>query len=309
MNQIFSEPSRKSIELANDEARRLNHDYIGTEHLLLGLIRGGPNKVTQIFEDASLEPQKLVLAIEDVIQPNTNAACAKKSLPVTARSKKCLELAKLEAQALQSKEIEPEHILLALLKDDEGVATQILSMYDFDYRAAYEGLTGVPSISAEWTSFPISTAVRDALQFAKTEASRLRHTKLGVSHIFLGLIQMETDPATQWLVNANLDLSKARAELEDLLLLEEYPNVYVSLRTLCLQVEQPKSTLCRVPTNSAYKLTLLLALKKAQEQGLREITTMCVLSAILRIPESLPAIVLARHNITYDMLKSGLQTA
>ncbi|MFA6042674.1 MAG: Clp protease N-terminal domain-containing protein [Patescibacteria group bacterium] len=304
MIEIFSELSRKAIEFSRDEAVRLRHDYIGTEHMLLGLIRGGPNRVTKILEDASIQLDELILEIEDVTQPSNTSSLIMGQLPLTARTKKCLELALQEARTLQSKEIEPEHILLALLKEEEGVAAQVLSLFDFDYKTAYEGLTGTPKIAAEGTSFPISPAVRDILEHAKAEAVKLRKSYLGVSLLFLGLLKLESDPATLWLANSGVDFNKVKAELEDQLLPDENTKIHVNLRTLSLHVGQPIVAPRRMPINTAYQRTLLLALKEAQTQGLQEITPMCILLAILRVPDNLPTEVLTRHNIKYEMLKS-----
>ena len=148
MNEMFTEAARKAIEYARVEAARLRHDYIGTEHLLLGLLRLGEGKAIEIITNIGLDLNELKLSTEEVVQPS-GGTMTMGQLPLTARAKKTLEVSGQEARALKSKDIDTEHILLALLKDEEGVAAQVLSMYDIDYKEAYEELkninTGKPS--------------------------------------------------------------------------------------------------------------------------------------------------------------------
>jgi len=139
---MFTELARKAIEYARDEAARLRHDYIGTEHLLLGLIRLGDGRAIEIITNLGLEPQDLKSSIEEVVQPS-GGTMTMGQLPLTARAKKTLEVSGQEARTLKSKDIDTEHILLALLKDEEGVAAQVLSMYDIDYKEAYEELKNI----------------------------------------------------------------------------------------------------------------------------------------------------------------------
>ncbi len=142
MNEMFTENARKAIEYARDEAARLRHDYIGTEHLLLGLIRLGDGRAVEIIANLGLELSDLRTSIEEVVQPS-GGTMTMGQLPLTARAKKTLEVSGQEARALKSKDIDTEHILLALLKDEEGVAAQVLSTYDIDYKEAYEELRNV----------------------------------------------------------------------------------------------------------------------------------------------------------------------
>jgi len=144
MNETFSELARKAIEYARDEAARLRHDYIGTEHLLLGLIRLGEGRACEIITNLGLDLADLKSSVEDVVQPS-GGTMTMGQLPLTARAKKTLEVSGHEARALKSKEIDTEHILLALLKDEEGVASQVLSMYDIDYKEVYEELRNIQS--------------------------------------------------------------------------------------------------------------------------------------------------------------------
>jgi ATP-dependent Clp protease ATP-binding subunit ClpC len=142
MNEMFTESARKAIEYARDEAARLKHDYIGTEHLLLGLLRLGEGRAVEVITNLGLEPTDLKASIEDVVQPS-GGTMTMGQLPLTARAKKTLEVSGQEARALKSKDIDTEHILLALLKDEEGVAAQVLSTYEIDYKEVYDELKNI----------------------------------------------------------------------------------------------------------------------------------------------------------------------
>ncbi|HEX9916309.1 MAG TPA: ATP-dependent Clp protease ATP-binding subunit, partial [candidate division Zixibacteria bacterium] len=144
MNEMFTEKARKAIEYARDEAARLRHDYIGTEHLLLGLVRLGEGKAIEIMANIGIDLNELRQSIEDVVQPS-GGTMTMGQLPLTARAKKTLEISGQEARALRSNEIDTEHLLLALLRDEEGVAAQVLSMYDIDYKEVYEELKNIQS--------------------------------------------------------------------------------------------------------------------------------------------------------------------
>ncbi|UCC43781.1 MAG: ATP-dependent Clp protease ATP-binding subunit [Candidatus Zixiibacteriota bacterium] len=142
MNEMFTEAARKAIEHAREEASRLRHDYIGTEHLLLGLIRLAEGRAVEVISNLGLELDDLRASIEEVVQPS-GGTMTMGQLPLTARAKKTLEASGQEARALKSKDIDTEHLLLALLKDEEGVAAQVLSTYEIDYKEAYEELKNV----------------------------------------------------------------------------------------------------------------------------------------------------------------------
>src|SRR3972149_2334570 len=127
MNEMFTERARRAIEYARDEAARLKHDYIGTEHLLFGVIKLGEGRAGEILANIGLDLNELRQSVEDVVQPS-GGTMVMGQLPLTARAKKTLELSGQEARALKSKDIDNEHILLALLKEEEGVARQGLSL-------------------------------------------------------------------------------------------------------------------------------------------------------------------------------------
>jgi ATP-dependent Clp protease ATP-binding subunit ClpC len=121
----FTERARKVIILAKEEAKRFNHDYIGTEHILLGLIREGEGVAASVLEKMGLSLENIRLEIEKLVQPGPTTQIIG-DLPFTPRSKKALELSAEEAHALGHNYIGTEHILLVLIREEEGVASQVL---------------------------------------------------------------------------------------------------------------------------------------------------------------------------------------
>ncbi|MCM8795373.1 MAG: ATP-dependent Clp protease ATP-binding subunit [Candidatus Omnitrophica bacterium] len=121
----FTERARKVIILAKEEARRFNHDYIGTEHILLGLIREGEGVAATVLQKLGVSLENIRLEIEKLVQPGPTTQIIG-DIPFTPRSKKALELAAEEARALGHNYIGTEHILLGLIREGEGVASQVL---------------------------------------------------------------------------------------------------------------------------------------------------------------------------------------
>jgi ATP-dependent Clp protease ATP-binding subunit ClpC len=121
----FTERARKVIILAKEEARRFNHDYIGTEHLLLGLVREGEGVAAAVLQKMGVSLENIRLEIEKLVQPGPSTQMIG-DIPFTPRAKKVLELAAEEAHALGHNYIGTEHLLLGLIREGEGVASQVL---------------------------------------------------------------------------------------------------------------------------------------------------------------------------------------
>jgi ATP-dependent Clp protease ATP-binding subunit ClpC len=121
----FTERARKVIILSKEEARRFNHDYIGTEHLLLGLIREGEGVAAAVLEKLGLSLETIRIEVEKLVQPGPSTQILG-DIPFTPRAKKALELAAEEARNLGHNYIGTEHMLLGLIREGEGVASQVL---------------------------------------------------------------------------------------------------------------------------------------------------------------------------------------
>jgi ATP-dependent Clp protease ATP-binding subunit ClpC len=147
----FTERARKVLVLAKEEARRFNHDYIGTEHILLGLIREGEGVACAVLQNIGMDLGRLRAEIEKLMSPGA-AASVLGDIPFTPRAKKALELATEEARSLGHNYIGTEHILLGLLREEEGIASQVLFSLGIDIKKArneISALLGGSSNSAQ----------------------------------------------------------------------------------------------------------------------------------------------------------------
>ncbi|MCF7872778.1 MAG: ATP-dependent Clp protease ATP-binding subunit [Candidatus Omnitrophica bacterium] len=131
----FTERARKVLVLAKEESRRFNHDYIGTEHILLGLIREGEGVACAVLQNIGMDLGRLRAEIEKLMSPGA-AASVLGDIPFTPRAKKALELATEEARSLGHNYIGTEHILLGLLREEEGIASQVLFSLGVDIKKA-----------------------------------------------------------------------------------------------------------------------------------------------------------------------------
>lgn len=144
MDGMFSERVKRVIQLAREEAGRLKHDYIGTEHLLLGIIREGEGMAVSILLNLDLELDELKQSIEEAVA-STGGTLTIGQIPFTPRARRVLEIAAQEAKLTHSRNVGTEHLLLAILKDPKSVASQILAMYDVDYQTVFEELKKISS--------------------------------------------------------------------------------------------------------------------------------------------------------------------
>ena len=134
MDNNFSAQVKEIISFSREEALRLGNDFIGTEHLLLGLIREGDNTAIRILKSFNVDLYELRKEIELAVKDKTGKNIANiNSLPLTKQAEKVIRVTVLEAKALKSATVETEHLMLSILKNKENIATQILNQFDVDY--------------------------------------------------------------------------------------------------------------------------------------------------------------------------------
>jgi len=126
MFERFTSRARAIVVLAQVEARAFNHNYIGTEHLLLGLIKEGEGVAVQALQALGVNLETIRQQVEEKIDAGTQARAASGHIPFTPRAKKVLEFSLREALQLGHNYIGTEHILLGLIREDDGVAAQVL---------------------------------------------------------------------------------------------------------------------------------------------------------------------------------------
>ena len=125
MYERFTDRARKVMQLANQEAQRFNHEYVGTEHVLLGLIKEGSGVAATVLRNMDVDLRKIRNEIEKIVQAGPEMVTMGK-LPQTPRAKKVIEYAIEEARNLNHNYVGTEHLLLGLLREQEGVAAQVL---------------------------------------------------------------------------------------------------------------------------------------------------------------------------------------
>ena len=123
----FTERVRKVLQMAREEAQRLHHEYVGTEHILLGLIREGEGVAAAVLQNLNVDLDEVQQKIEETVKKGKAVQATGPDLPYTSRAKKVLELAMSEARELNHSYVGTEHLLLGLLREEKGIAAQVLT--------------------------------------------------------------------------------------------------------------------------------------------------------------------------------------
>ena len=147
----FTDRARRVILLAKEEARKFNHDYIGTEHILLGLIKEGQGVAAAVLKNLGLSLDKIRLEIEKLVKPGPPTKMIG-DIPFTARAKKVVEMAMDEARSLGHNYIGTEHLLLGLIAEGEGAASQVFLNLGLDLNRVRQEVmsllgSGIPGFS------------------------------------------------------------------------------------------------------------------------------------------------------------------
>ncbi|MDT8325489.1 MAG: ATP-dependent Clp protease ATP-binding subunit, partial [Bacteroidota bacterium] len=150
MEGNFSNRVQEVIRLSREEALRLGHDYIGTEHLLLGIIREGEGIAVKILRNLGCDLYQVKKSIEDTVR-SSGGTITIGNIPLTKQAEKVLKITYLEAKLYKSEVIGTEHLLLSLLRDDDNIAAQILNQFNVQYDLVRNELdniiSGKPSAS------------------------------------------------------------------------------------------------------------------------------------------------------------------
>jgi ATP-dependent Clp protease ATP-binding subunit ClpA len=232
----FTPRAQQVLAVARQEADRLNHNYLGTEHLLLGLAALGKGVAVNVLQRMSIYLETLQLEVEKQTGKGPDQKMIG-NIPYTPRVKKVLDLARREAKNLNHTYVGTEHLLLALLREDDGIAAQVLKNLDVNLeQARIEVLKELdPNINLdehavekrlelnkpqkelfeELTGF--TPRAMETLALARKEADRLRLNYLGTEHLLFGLIELGgAGVATNMLIKQGMNLENVRAEVETL---------------------------------------------------------------------------------------------
>jgi ATP-dependent Clp protease ATP-binding subunit ClpC len=166
MDGNFSDRLQDVIRLSREEALRLGHDYIGTEHLLLGIIREGQGVAVRILRNLDCDLMKLKKAIEDTVR-TSGGTLTIGNIPLTKQAEKVLKITQIESKIYKADVIGTEHLLLSLLRDEDNIATQILHQFNVTYDSARSELNNMLSAKN-----PKDSAQRSPMPDKKTEKTK-----------------------------------------------------------------------------------------------------------------------------------------
>lgn len=163
MDGNFSDRLQEVIRLSREEALRLGHDYIGTEHLLLGIIREGQGVAVRILRNLDCDLIKLKKAIEDTVR-TAGGTMTIGNIPLTKQAEKVLKITQIESKIYKADVIGSEHLLLSLLRDEDNIATQILHQFNVTYensRAELNSMLSTKSPKDPTGPIPVSDKKSD----------------------------------------------------------------------------------------------------------------------------------------------------
>jgi ATP-dependent Clp protease ATP-binding subunit ClpA len=241
-NNPYTPRVKKVLALAVREAKNLNHTYIGTEHILLGLLREGDGVAARVLKNLEVNIEQTRREILKELDPNFEGASGKpvetgsatpgtgsgtvskdtasgglnlQEAEPTARAQQALKLAREEAERFKHNAIAPEHILIGLIAVGQGIAFDVLLKLGLELaavRGEVEKQAGaVPE--QKTTNIDYTPCSKSILAFAIGEAMALNQSFIGTEHILLGLLKVEDGVAPQILKDHGVDPAKARAEV------------------------------------------------------------------------------------------------
>jgi ATP-dependent Clp protease ATP-binding subunit ClpA len=214
----FTERVRKTLAMAREEAAKLRHEYVGTEHILLGLIAEGEGVAATVLQNLGVDLDDLRFKIETTVKRGSTGARTGPDLPYTSRAKKVLELSMSAARALDHPYVGTEHLLLGLLREQRGIAAQVLNDAGVtEEGTAAETLRILGTPSPELAEKPAGTPnlrpwperMRLVLGEAHAVAGAYGSVEIGSAHVAIALLRHGEGVA-----NAALDLlgfDRARA--------------------------------------------------------------------------------------------------
>jgi ATP-dependent Clp protease ATP-binding subunit ClpA len=231
MFERFTERARQVVVLAQDEARTLKHNSIGTEHILLGLLCEEEGLAARVLDTLDITVEEVRAQVARIVGQGDEVITGQ--IPFTPRAKKVLELALGEAQCLGQEYIGTEHILLGLLRENDGVAARVLLDFDADAEKIRNeiirmlGTTGparpaqlpqaMSSASERADPRPglerFTVRARHVVRLAGDEARTFKHDGIATEHILLGLLREEQGMAARVLDALDVTIDEVRAQV------------------------------------------------------------------------------------------------
>src|SRR5437016_426233 len=303
----FTPRAQQVLALARKEADRFNHNFVGTEHLLLGLIKLGQGVAVNVLQKLGLDLETVRMEVEKQVGTGPDQKMIG-NIPYTPRVKKVLALAVKEAKTLNHSYVGTEHILLGLLREGDGVAARVLKNLDFhieqtrqeilkeldpkqdvssrlSLRPSMAPSTWVPADSAEQSMSNFTPRAQQVLALARKEAERFNHNFVATEHLLLGLIRLGQGVAVNVLQKLGLDLETVRMEVEKQ-----------------VGVGPDQKMLGNIPYTPRVKKVLVLATKEARALNHTYVGTEHILLGLLREGDGVAARVF--KNFGVDMEKT-----
>ena len=208
----FTERARKVLSLAQEEAQRFNHNYIGTEHLLLGLVREGEGVAAKVLSNLGVELNKVRSAVEFIIGRGDRLVLGE--IGLTPRAKKVIELAVDEARRLNHHYIGTEHLLLGLVREGEGVAAKVLNNLGVELEKVREAVEFIIGRGDRIVlgEVGLTPRAKKVIELAVDEARRFNHHYIGTEHLLLGLVREGSGVAAGVLESLGVRLERLRTE-------------------------------------------------------------------------------------------------
>jgi ATP-dependent Clp protease ATP-binding subunit ClpA len=202
----FTERARQVLTLANEVARSYKHNYIGTEHILVALVRVEEGLGAKALVNLGISAEAIEKAIERIVSRSETAPGAGE-IGLTPRAKKVIELAVDEARRLGHHYIGTEHVLLGLIREGEGIAAGVLKSLDITFDATRGEVQRLLSQPAPGR---FTERAQQALTLAEDEARALRHDYIGQEHLLLALVQVEEGLAAKVLAKLGMTPERMR---------------------------------------------------------------------------------------------------
>ncbi|QLH24205.1 ATP-dependent Clp protease ATP-binding subunit [Streptomyces sp. Rer75] len=260
MFERFTDRARRAVILAQEEARDHNHNWIGTEHMLLGLVREGESLGTEFLASIGVPAAGMRERVERTLTRGTTTPSG--HIPFTPAAKRVLEDADRESTELGMHHVGVEHLVLGLLCEQDGIATRVLGAYGLDLEAVRERVRK-PAVSGSEFFGRFTDRARQALMAGQESARKLNHNHLGTEHILLGLFAVEGVAVTA-LHNLGISHDAVREQL---------------IRTAGFGTKPPTDS---IPFTVRAKKALELALKDALTLGHNYIGTEHLLLGLMR---------------------------
>jgi ATP-dependent Clp protease ATP-binding subunit ClpA len=249
MYERFSEHVRKVMALANIKAQRLNHVFIGTEHILLVLIKEGASTGAKALINLGIDLGELLTEVEEMLERGPYIVEAGK-LPQTPHSKEVISYAIEESRSLKHKYVGTGHILLGLLRVKESVAGQLLINRGLKLEDARKEVLRLEETFSEMYSprdmiegknrfMRFTDRARKVMALANQEAQRFHHDYIGTEHMLLGLIKVVARIGDNAFANLGIDLEELRTEVKKML----KPGQYIAENGKLPQTQQSKEVI------------------------------------------------------------------